>query len=141
MSLNNKLFDNVLNTVGKSLDLRVKRENIISGNIANVDTPGYTPMDISFDQQIKDLLAKDDGDKLDMVSTDSKHIQSDLNPDDVNGELFFDPHSSPNNDRNSVDLDQEMSKLSINSILYNAQVTVLNKKLALLKYAATDGGK
>jgi len=141
MSLNNKLFDNVLNTVGKSLDLRVKRENIISGNIANVDTPGYTPMDISFDQQIKDLLGKDDADKLDMVSTDRKHIQDELDMNDVNGELFFDPHSSPNNDRNSVDLDQEMSKLSINSILYNAQVTVLNKKLALLKYAATDGGK
>ena len=141
MSLNNKLFSNLLNTVEKSLDLRVKRENIISSNISNVDTPGFTPMDISFDNQLKELLDKDKNNEVKINSTNDMHISDELNIDEVNGELFFDPHSSPNNDRNSVDLDQEMSKLSINSILYNAQVTVLNKKLALLKYAATDGGK
>ena len=140
MKLNNQLFDNIINTTGKSLDLRVKRENIISSNISNIDTPGYTPMDISFDNQLKELLDKDNT-ELHINSTDIKHITDDINIDDVNGELFFDPHASPNNDRNTVDLDQEMSKLSVNSILYNAQVTVLNKKLALLKYAATDGGK
>lgn len=141
MSLNNKLFDNLINTVGKSLDLRVKRENIISSNISNIDTPGYTPMDISFDEQLKELLDKNKNSEVDITSTDKRHITDKVNIDDVEGELFFDPHASPNNDRNTVDLDQEMSKLSINSVLYNAQVTVLNKKLALLKYAATDGGK
>jgi len=143
MTLNNKLFDNLINTVGKSLDLRVKRENIISSNISNIDTPGYTPMDISFDEQLKSLIDKDKNENRDVniTSTDKMHITDELDIDDINGELFFDPHASPNNDRNTVDLDQEMSKLSINSILYNAQVTVLNKKLALLKYAATDGGK
>lgn len=141
MSLNNKLFDNLINTVGKSLDLRVKRENIISSNISNIDTPGYTPMDISFDKQLKELLDKNKDNEVNINSTDQMHITDELNIDEVEGELFFDPHASPNNDRNTVDLDQEMSKLSINSVLYNAQVTVLNKKLALLKYAATDGGK
>ncbi len=141
MSLNNKLFDNLINTVGKSLDLRVKRENIISSNISNIDTPGYTPMDISFDKQLKELLDKNKDNEVNINSTDQMHITDELNIDEVEGELFFDPHASPNNDKNTVDLDQEMSKLSINSVLYNAQVTVLNKKLALLKYAATDGGK
>ncbi len=141
MSLNNKLFDNLIDTVGKSLDLRVKRENIISSNISNIDTPGYTPMDISFDDELKELLDKDKNTEVDIQATDKMHITDEISIDDVEGELFFDPHASPNNDRNTVDLDQEMSKLSINSILYNAQVTVLNKKLALLKYAATDGGK
>ena len=141
MSLNNKLFDNLIDTVGKSLDLRVKRENIISSNISNIDTPGYTPMDISFDDELKELLDKDKNNEVDIQATDKMHITDEINIDDIEGELFFDPHASPNNDRNTVDLDQEMSKLSINSILYNAQVTVLNKKLALLKYAATDGGK
>jgi flagellar basal-body rod protein FlgB len=141
MSLDNKLFDNLINTVGKSLDLRVKRENIISSNISNVDTPGYTPMDISFDEQLKELINKDNNQDVEVKATNEMHFGDELNIDDVNGELFFDPHSSPNNDRNTVDLDQEMSKLSMNSILYNAQVSVLNKQLALLKYAATDGGK
>ena len=135
-----KLFDNLIDTIGKSLDLRVKRENIISSNIANIDTPGYTPMDISFDKQLKEMLDENDDD-VKMRATDKMHISEEITPENIEGELFFDPHSSPNNDRNSVDLDQEMSKLSINTILYNAQVTVLNKILALLKYAATDGGK
>jgi flagellar basal-body rod protein FlgB len=140
MTLNNKLFDNIINVTKKSLDLRVKRENIISANISNIDTPGYTPMDISFDEQLKELLNKDN-EEVKIEKTDKMHISDELSIDQVEGELFFDPHVSPNNDRNTVDLDQEMSKLSINSILYNAQVTVLNKKLAMLKYAATDGGK
>jgi len=139
MKINDKLFGNLTDAIGKSLDLRVKRENIISSNIANIDTPGYTPMDISFDEQLKEFLEKDD--EIKMEATDKAHITDEININEIEGELFFDPHSSPNNDRNSVDLDQEMSKLSINTILYNAQVTVLNKKLALLKYAATDGGK
>lgn len=139
MKINDKLFGNLTDAIGKSLDLRVKRENIISSNIANIDTPGYTPMDISFDEQLKEVLEKDD--EIKMEATDKAHITDEININEIEGELFFDPHSSPNNDRNSVDLDQEMSKLSINTILYNAQVTVLNKKLALLKYAATDGGK
>jgi len=140
MTLNNKLFDNIINVTKKSLDLRVKRENIISASISNIDTPGYTPMDISFDEQLKELLNKDN-EEVKIEKTDKMHISDELSIDQVEGELFFDPHVSPNNDRNTVDLDQEMSKLSINSILYNAQVTVLNKKLAMLKYAATDGGK
>ena len=42
-------------------------------------------------------------------------------------------------DENSVSVDQEMVKLSQNQILYEAAVTMLNKKLSMLKYAANGG--
>ncbi len=42
-------------------------------------------------------------------------------------------------DENSVSTDQEMIRLSENQLLYEAAVTMLNKKLSLLKYV-TNGG-
>jgi len=42
-------------------------------------------------------------------------------------------------DENSVSVDEEMIKLSQNEILYEAAVTMLNKKISMLKYAANGG--
>lgn len=137
--MSNVIFEKLLDVTEKSLDLRVNRQNILASNIANQDTPNFTPVDISFENELKQHLENDE--KAEILKTNEKHFENIQNIEDENGELFFDPSHSPNNDKNTVNIDREMSKLSINSVLYNAQTTVLNKKLALLKYAATDGNK
>jgi flagellar basal-body rod protein FlgB len=38
-------------------------------------------------------------------------------------------------DGNTVDRDQEMADMAENKIMYDASVQLLNKKLALMKYA------
>ncbi|MBN2695412.1 flagellar basal body rod protein FlgB [bacterium] len=138
-----RIFENLLDVTEQSLSMRVKRENILAANVANSDTPGYTPMDISFEEQLKETLNKDVNsiDNVEFKQTSETHISNDDIKENKEGELFFDPSISPNNDKNSVDIDREMSKLSMNSILYNAQTTVMSKKLALLKYAASDGNR
>lgn len=138
-----RIFENLLDVTEQSLSMRVKRENILAANVANSDTPGYTPMDISFEDQLKETLNKENNsiDNIEFKQTTETHISDDDIKEREEGELFFDPSISPNNDKNSVDIDREMSKLSMNSILYNAQTTVMSKKLALLKYAASDGNR
>ncbi len=138
-----RVFENLLDVTEQSLSLRVKRQNILAANVANGDTPGYTPMDISFEEQLKESLNKDKNsiDSIEFKQTSEIHLSDDDIKSSDEGELFFDPSISPNNDKNSVNIDREMSKLSMNSILYNAQTTVMSKKLALLKYAASDGNR
>lgn len=137
-----RLFEHLFDVTEKSLDYRIKRQNVLSGNIANIDTPGFTPLDISFEEQLADMLNQEQGsNKVDMRQTDQQHLSLADSETDPDGELFFDPSTSPNNDKNSVDIDQEMSKLAMNALLYNAQTTVISKKLSLLKYAATDGSR
>ena len=44
-----------------------------------------------------------------------------------------------NNDGNTVDLEKEMSALSENAIMYKTALQLINKKMAALKYAASEG--
>jgi flagellar basal-body rod protein FlgB len=117
------------------MDLRLERGNMISANIANVDTPDYTPVNITFDQQLADYLG---GKSHGSVSkTDTSHLgTSALGP---RGEVEFDYFSLPNEDGNSVDIDHEMSKLAENQLLYRATTKMYTKRVALMKYAITEG--
>ena len=58
----------------------------------------------------------------------------------VQGTLTSQRDTTGLGDENSVSTDQEMIRLSENQLLYEAAVTMLNKKLSLLKYV-TNGGE
>ena len=37
------LFSTTIEVLGKSVDLRTRSQNLIASNLANAETPGYTP--------------------------------------------------------------------------------------------------
>jgi flagellar basal-body rod protein FlgB len=55
--------------------------------------------------------------------------------------VFDNPEGPVTNDGNNVDMEKEMATLAENSILYRAAIQLINKKLASMKYAASDGGR
>ena len=57
----------------------------------------------------------------------------------VQGTITATRDTSGVGDRNTVNVDQEMLNLSKNEIMYEAAVTMLNKKLSMIKYAASGG--
>ena len=57
----------------------------------------------------------------------------------VRPDIYANPEGAVNNDGNSVDLEREMSALSENAILYKTALQLINKKMAALKYAASEG--
>ncbi len=128
------MFDRLNSTLEHAMDLRLERGNLISANIANVDTPDYTPVNITFDQQLTDFLAGQNPPSV--AKTDSAHLGlSGMAP---RGEVEFDYFSLPNEDGNSVDIDHEMSKLAENQLLYRATTRMYTKRMALMKYAITE---
>lgn len=130
------LFDRLSTTLEHALDFRLERGNMISANLANVDTPGYTPVDIKFDEQLGQFLSGKN--PPNMSRTDAIHRSAfETAP---RGEVEFDYFSLPNQDGNSVDLDHEMSKLAENQLLYKATTKVYSKRMALIKYAIQEGG-
>ena len=130
------LFDRLSGTIEHALDFRLERGNMIAANLANVDTPGYTPVNITFDEQLVNYL---NGDSPPSVSqTNAQHLgEFETAP---RGEVEFDYFSLPDQDGNSVDLDHEMSKLAENQLLYRATSKVYSKRMALMKYAIQEGG-
>ncbi len=130
------LFDRLSQTLEHSMDFRLERGNMIAANLANVDTPDYTPVNLTFNEQLASFLEGSNPPNIER--TNANHLGA--FEDAPRGEVEFDYFSLPNEDGNSVDLDHEMSKLAENQLLYRATTKVYNKRMALLKYAIQEGG-
>jgi flagellar basal-body rod protein FlgB len=130
-------FDTTMNLLQKVLDLRARNQQVISSNIANAETPGYSAASFKFEDQLKSAML---GGNLSPVATNKNHIGvTPANIEQIQGEIVRHKDKTGIGDQNSVSVDQEMVKLSENEILYEAAIAMLNKKLSILKYAANDG--
>lgn len=130
--------------VSSALNARAVRQDMISSNIANVDTPFYRPRDIAFEAVLKKEADKTFGGakepKLQMAKTQNMHLEpSDMNSPPKPTMFFRDGHMA-RNDGNSVDLDVETSEMGKNSVVYNALVAAL-KKDALIFSSVIDASK
>ena len=124
------LFDKTTRALGASLQLRQTRNNVISSNIANAETPGYQAKKMDFEAALSRAL-----------DTEGQGGVAENAIGHVGAEIYENPDGVPGNDGNTVDMDKEMSSLAENSIAYKAAIQLINKKMAALKYAATDGGR
>ncbi|MDR2550775.1 MAG: flagellar basal body rod protein FlgB [Desulfobulbus sp.] len=130
-------FDTTVRLLQKVLDLRAKNQEIIGSNIANAETPGYEAKSFQFEDQLRSAMA-DKG--MRPVSAQPGHIPlAPGNLEQVSGTIAITKDTTGLGDKNTVSVDQEMVKLSQNEILYETAVTMLNKKLSILKYAANGG--
>lgn len=132
------LFDKTTNALATSLGMRQLRHTVTSSNIANAETPGYQARKMDFEGALQRAL---DMDGMNSLSTsDSKHIPvGGVSVTKTRPDIYEDPEGVVNNDGNSVDLEKEMSALSENAVLYKAALQLINKKMAALKYAASEG--
>jgi flagellar basal-body rod protein FlgB len=110
-------IDSHLNILAKAMSLRLQRHSVIAANIANADTPGFRPSQVSFEEELQKTAEKKNISKLDKVS--GKVILAD---DGVAG---------PNG--NTVNMDKQMASLSENAISYNATAEFLARKFKMLK--------
>ena len=129
------LFDRLSGTMSHALDFRLQRNNIVAANLANIDTPGYTPVELKFEDQLRSFL---EGDKpVGMSATHERHL---THADPIEqGEMEFDAYSLPDQKGNSVDLDHESSKLAENQLMYRTIITAYNKRMSLLQFAVREG--
>ena len=132
------LFDKTTQGLGAALNMRQLKQNITSANIANAETPGYHAKKIDFENALARALDIDDMRSLSTSSGD--HFA--LGAGSISGtrpDIYENPEGAVNNDGNTVDLEREMSNLTENSIMYKAALQLINKKMASLRYAVTEG--
>jgi flagellar basal-body rod protein FlgB len=60
-------------------------------------------------------------------------------PPTVSPSIYDNPDGPTNNDGNTVDLEREMASLAENQVMYKAALQLINKKIAALKYAISEG--
>lgn len=132
------LFDNTTNALATSLNMRQLRHDVTASNIANAETPGYHAKKVDFEEALSRAL---DTDGANALSTDSpEHFAvGGISITKTRPDVYENPEGAVNNDGNTVDLEKEMSAMSENAIMYKAALSLINKKMAALKYAAGDG--
>ncbi|MDZ4082003.1 MAG: flagellar basal body rod protein FlgB [Bdellovibrionales bacterium] len=133
------LFDKTTRALGAAANLRQTRHNVISSNVANAETPGYQAKKLDFENALSRALTIED---MAPGGSEPGHFMTGPGAlSKVRADIYENPDVSVNNDGNTVDLEREMSTLAENSIMYKAAVQLINKKMAALRYAATDGGR
>ncbi|MDP1824563.1 MAG: flagellar basal body rod protein FlgB [Archangium sp.] len=138
-----KLFDTTLTKLQSALDVRLERQNVLNGNLANLDTPGYSPRELDFDKALAAAVAspKDAGAPAPVASHEGFLPVGNPDPVGADSSAFIHVATELQGglDGNGVDLDKTMVELARNSLLYGAAAKAVGKKLALLRYVATDG--
>ncbi len=136
--MSNKIFGKTIDALTRSLDLRSQKQNLISANIANAETPGYKAKRIDFEDSLAKALSLNDSP---MARTNGKHMRAGGDVGQVVPEIYNNPNNVVREDGNTVDRDAEMVALAENQMLYNSSIESLRRKIALLKYAITEGGR
>ena len=121
------IFDST-KVLQKALEGTWTRNEVISQNIANVDTPGYKRETVSFEDLLKNAM---DGSTIDNSSVDDVEIMVSQDNKTLSTRL----------DGNNVDIENEMASMAKNTIQYNTLVQCISSNYKRLASAISEGRK
>jgi flagellar basal-body rod protein FlgB len=135
-----RIFDATLGTLERSLDVRLSRQTVLAGNLANANTPGFVGRELDFSAAMAAAAAPAAPEQATAARPGDLPVASGApRPTSPEQFVFELQGSSPGLDGNSVDLDQASAAVAENSLQYGAAAKAVAKKLAILRYAASDG--
>jgi len=109
------------------------RQGVLSQNVANADTPGYSARDIKpidFSDVLKGATRTSPG----LIVTDPRHIG--IAPDTTSGyENADSPDTESNPTGNTVALEQEMIKVADTQAQYAAAANLYSKMMSMMRTA------
>ncbi len=118
-----------------------QREQVISQNVANSDTPGYRPHDL----QPFTLPNSGMAGPLPMARTNAGDLAGQGGPGSAGGAQTWTPQVSPDSetrlDGNQVVLEEEMMKLTDARMNYATAIGFYEKSMAMLQLAIKAPGK
>jgi len=133
------IFGSHINLTAKVMDLRLERQNIVMGNITNVNTPDFKAKRLEFEDKLQSALNQNAHGK--MTRTEKQHLPSTFSANGFQGEGIqeFKPRQVYGED--TVDLDKEMTVMTKNGMMYNALASVIRKNFTGLQKVIQDGAK
>jgi len=135
------LFDKLTsnyNLLEKSLDAAWLRNEVISQNIANVDTPNYKKKTVAFEEFLNNAISDS---SFKGNTTDKRHIPiggSDIDSVDIKV-TQENSNLSTRIDGNNVDIESEMAAQAKNGITYNTLIQSLSTGYNRIKSAIREG--
>ena len=116
-----------INVRDRAADAAWQRNEAISNNIANVDTPGYKRQDVAFESVLQQALGNNR-----YESMDDKVANVDLSR--LRGRAYLDyANYSYRLDGNNVDIENENVMLAENQLKYQGLISSINQEFTNLK--------
>jgi flagellar basal-body rod protein FlgB len=108
----------VISLIERALTIRSAYHKVLAGNIANADTPNYKEKDIDFFEEIQKKTIS----------------QKDIEVKDRAGD-----EGTSGADGNTVNFENQMVKMTENSMMYNSLVQIVSKKFSMMRYVINEG--
>lgn len=132
-------FDKAFGIHQHTMQVRNKRAEVLAGNLANADTPGYKARDLDFklalqqQAKVRELPTS----QMELVKTSPRHMDlSDLPNDDPERTLKFRlPYQADTGNGNSVEVNAERMKYVDNTLQFQASMQFLNGRITTLMSA------
>lgn len=127
-------FEKAFGIHPESLKVRAKNAEVIAGNIANADTPGYKAKGMDFKSALAQAASRQ---QSGMSRTHEKHF--DVRTEINNGVDYRVPNQPDTGDGNTVDSQVERNLYLENSMHYQSSIQFLNGKIKGLKKVISGG--
>ena len=154
----------------EALDVRAYRQELLSSNIANADTPGYKARDVNFGASLAVALKRSGAAQgssavassgtaplpmaqpagvtsgMTMASTERGHMTGHVQLIPTGGQsqdygtLAYRIPTQPSLDGNTVDLDSERVQFADNTVHYQSGMTAMTQEIKQMLAAITSGG-
>ena len=121
------LADNITSLLGNFLDVQSRRAEVVAGNLANADTPGYVARELDFGDFLRDAAAQ----SLAPNQTERKELAQPRVVDQQASTIGI--------DGNTVDPGREMSTLAEAGTKYLEGTQLLQMRLRTLRAAIREG--
>lgn len=125
-----------MNNIGilqSALDASSLRQQTISNNIANAETPGYKAKQVVFENLLKQHLSNQS--TLVGTRTDSRHLVIGKSENLPSAKTVTDSNTVMQNNGNNVDIDGEMTRMGENSLWYYTLTQQLTSEFQQLSIA------
>ena len=116
-----------INVLDRAADADWQRNEAISNNIANVDTPGYKRQDVAFESVLQQALGNNRYESMD-------DKVANVNLSRLRGRAYVDyANYSYRLDGNNVDIENENVMLAENQLKYQGLISSINQEFTNLK--------
>jgi flagellar basal-body rod protein FlgB len=124
-------MDKIIEIINENLNRYVSKLEIVTNNIANIETPNYKRREIVFEDVLEEA-------KLQLRTSNEKHIKG-IRSSYSNGKIITDQSSPSRADGNNVVLEKEIKDLNEIQLMYQSLIKMLNYVLRGRKISI--GGK
>jgi flagellar basal-body rod protein FlgB len=132
MQVNSFMDDDAFKAARVALSGMAKKGETISQNVANIDTPGYEAQTVSFEQAVRNVINREEGNDLTLAKTSTAHLASPYQP----AAIYQKTNRTGGNyraDGNNVDIEVEFMDMNETVMRYETLTQLLAKRYKVYK--------